>query len=91
MGTNTPPTYPPAIRVGRWYLRWDKGEIFQITGRDDSAGKLYIRTFDGGSDVIPLKQWHTMSLGVADPPEDWTGPLEVVDEMDLDSAQPPSG
>ncbi len=91
MSTNTPPTHSSAVHLGRWYLRWDKGEIFQVTGLDAPAGKICIRTFDGGSDVIPLKQWHTLSLSVADPPEDWTGPLEVVDEIDMDCAQPPNG
>jgi hypothetical protein len=85
MSTNT-----PSIRIGRWYLRWDKGEIFQVTGRDALAGDVYIRTFDGGSDVIPLEQWEHLPLGVADPPEDWAGPLETVDEIDMDCAQPPN-
>ena len=91
MSTNTPLTHSPAIHIGRWYLRWDKGEIFQVTGCDASERKIYIRTFDGGSDVIPQKQWNKLSLSVADPPEDWTGPLEVVDEIDMDCAQPPNG
>ena len=82
-------TTTPFIHVGRWYLRWDKGEIFQVTGRDEHAGKIYIRSFDGGSDVIPLSQWAELPLGVADPPEDWAGPVETVDEINMDVAQPP--
>lgn len=80
----------PSINIGRWYLRWDKGEIFQVTGRDAAAGKILIRTFDGGSDEIAENQWEGLPLGAADPPQDWTGPLEIVDEIDMDCAQPPN-
>lgn len=79
----------PHIHVGRWYLRWDKGEIFQVTGRNAASGTIQIRTFDGGSEEIPEKIWDSLPLGIADPPEDWTGPLEMVDEIDMECAQPP--
>ena len=55
MSTNT-----PAIQIGRWYLRWDKGEIFQVTGRDGASGTIRIRTFDGGSDEIPASRWESL-------------------------------
>ena len=84
MSTNT-----PSIQIGRWYLRWDKGEIFQVTGRDGASGTIQIRTFDGGSDGIPADQWDNLPLGIADPPEDWAGPLETVDEIDMERARPP--
>jgi len=90
MSRNTPATHSPSIQVGRWYLRWDKGEIFQVTGRDASVGQIYIRTYDGGSSVIPLDQWNTLSLSDADPAEDWAGPDEIVDEIDMDCARPPN-
>jgi uncharacterized protein DUF6763 len=84
MGANT-----PAIHIGRWYLRWDRGEIFQVTGRDAGASIIHIRTFDGGRDEIPASQWDSLPLGLADPPEDWAGPLETVDQIDMECAQPP--
>jgi hypothetical protein len=80
----------PSLNIGRWYLRWDRGEIFQVTGHDAAAGKIHIRTFDGGADEITVSQWDSLPLGVADPPEDWAGPLEAVDEVDMDCAQPPN-
>jgi len=84
MSTNT-----PSIHVGRWYLRWDKGEIFQVTGRDPASGSVQIRTFDGSPDEIPARQWEELPLGIADPPQDWAGPLEIVDDIDMECAQPP--
>jgi hypothetical protein len=82
-------TNAPAIHVGRWYLRWDKGEIFQVTGRDSGSKTIQIRTFDGSSEELPENLWDSLPLGIADPPEDWTGPLETVDEIDMECAQPP--
>jgi hypothetical protein len=79
----------PFPHIGRWYLRWDRGEIFQVTGRDASSGSIQIRTFDGGSEQIPGDLWETLQLGIADPPEDWAGPLEAVDEIDMECARPP--
>ncbi|HVW67686.1 MAG TPA: DUF6763 family protein [Steroidobacteraceae bacterium] len=69
--------WPP--RVGAWYLRWDKGEIFQVTGYDASSRKASIRTYNGEPGELDQFTWDRLSLGVADPPEDWTGPLETVD------------
>jgi hypothetical protein len=83
-------TNNPAAQIGRWYLRWDKGEIFQVTGRDTSSRTIQIRTFDGGSDEIADDLWSRLPLGTADPPYDWAGPVETVDEVDLEFAQPPA-
>jgi len=78
-----------SIRVGRWYLRWDQGVIFQVTGRNPASGAVKFRAFDGSEGEIPATQWDSLPLGIADPPEDWTGPLETVDQIDLECAEPP--
>jgi hypothetical protein len=75
--------------VGRWYLRWDRNEIFQVTGLDPSTGTIRIQAFDGATDSLSQDTWSGLQLGIADPPCDWTGPLETVDEIDLDRAEPP--
>ena len=78
-----------AAQIGRWYLRWDRNEIFQVTGIDSGARTIQILNFDGPSEDIAEDVWARLPLGFADPPSDWTGPLETVDEIDLDSSQPP--
>lgn len=70
-------------RVGQWYLRWDKGEIFQVTGCDQQAGTIEIQTFDGDLDEIDDETWRVLPLGLAEPPEDWTGPVDDVEHDDL--------
>jgi hypothetical protein len=70
-------------RVGQWYLRWDKGEIFQVTGCDPSARTIEIQTFDGDLDEFDEETWATLPLGLAEPPEDWTGPVDEIEPDDL--------
>jgi len=81
---------PPPV-VGRWYLRWDKNEIFEVVAHDTAARTVRLRDYDGTSEEVSEEVWAHMSLGVADPPTDWTGPLERVDEIDMEVAQPPNG
>ena len=74
-------------RIGQWYLRWDKGEIFQVTGFDDKSRTIEIQTFDGDLDEIDAEAWTTLPLGLAEPPEDWTGPVDDVEVDDLGYSQ----
>jgi hypothetical protein len=70
-------------RIGQWYLRWDKGEIFQVTGRDEGSGTIEMQSFDGELDEIDAESWATLPLGLTEPPEDWTGPIDDVELDDL--------
>lgn len=72
-----------SARVGQWYLRWDKGEIFQVAGYDEQARTIEIQTFDGDLDEIDEETWRVLPLGLAEPPEDWTGPVDDVERDDL--------
>ncbi len=72
-----------AGRVGQWYTRWDKGEIFQVTAYDEESRTAEIQTFDGDLDEIDAETWAALPLGFAEPPEDWTGPVDDVERDDL--------
>ena len=76
--------WPP--RIGAWYLRWDKGEVFQVTSYDANSNKAVIETYDGNSVGIDRLTWDRLSPAVADPPEDWTGPVETVDVVSFGDA-----
>jgi len=77
--------WPP--RIGAWYLRWDRGEVFQVTGYDDKTSKASTVSYDGTSGEIDEVTWDRLSLGLAEPPEDWTAPLEAVDVVRFGTAQ----
>ena len=70
-------------RIGQWYLRHDKGEEFLVTAYDDSSRTIEIQTFGGDVDEIDEEAWTTLPLELAEPPEDWTGPLDDVEIDDL--------
>ena len=70
-------------RIGQWYSRLDKGEMFQVTGRDYRARTVEIQTFDGDVDEIDQEAWTTLPLSFAEPPENWTGPVDDVETDDL--------
>lgn len=70
-------------RIGQWYSRSDKGEIFQVTGRDSRARTVEIQSFDGDVDEVDEEAWTTLPLSFAEPPEDWTGPMDDVETDDL--------
>jgi hypothetical protein len=69
--------------IGQWYQRRDKGETFRVTGYDDRSRTIEIQTFDGDLDEIDAETWSTLPLGLAAPPEDWTGPVDDVQVDDL--------
>lgn len=70
-------------RIGQWYLRWDKGEAFQVTGIDEHSKTIEVQTFDGDLDELDEDTWRVLPLGFAEPPEDWTGPVDDVEVDDL--------
>ncbi len=70
-------------RIGQWYLRRDKGEMFLVTGIDERARTVEVQTFDGDLDEIDMDAWSTLPLDPAAPPEDWTGPVDEVETDDL--------
>jgi hypothetical protein len=64
-------------RIGQWYQRHDKGELFVVTGRDASSGAIEIQSFDGDVDEIETNAWSALPLEFAEAPEDWSGPLDL--------------
>src|SRR5208337_64136 len=70
-------------RIGQWYLHSDKGELFQVTGLDLQARTIETQNFDGDVDEIDEDSWTALPLSLAEPPEDWTGPVDTVEVDDL--------
>src|SRR3981189_2791160 len=81
----------PNIRdavVGQWYLRQDTGEMFWVTDYDDESGTVEIQTLDGDHDELDEEVWQSLPLALAEPPQDWTGPMDDVmaeDQEDLET------
>lgn len=58
-------------RIGQWYVRWDNGEVFRVTGRDERTHAVAIERFGGDVDAIGAATWRGLPLGFVDRPEDW--------------------
>lgn len=70
-------------RIGQWYRRSDKGEIFQVVGYDDESRSIEVQTFDGDLDEIDAQTWAGLPLELVECPEDWTGPVDDLEPDDL--------
>ena len=70
-------------QIGQWYLHRDKGEVFQVIATDERARTIEIQSFDGDVDELDEAVWQGLPLERAEPPEDWTGPIDDVQHDDL--------
>jgi len=69
--------------VGNWYRHLDKGQMFTVVATDETAGVVELQHFDGDIEEIDLTVWSSMDLELAEAPEDWTGPTDVIERDDL--------
>lgn len=70
--------------VGQWYLRRDTYEMLQVLDFDEESGTISIQNFDGDLDQFDDECWRALPLEPAEPPKDWTGPLDNVEVEDPD-------
>ncbi len=61
-----------APQPGHWYTRWDRGELFEVMGREGTTGAVAIRTFDGRTAFIDRRAWSALPLTRAIPPAGWS-------------------
>lgn len=69
--------------IGNWYRHLDKGQMFQVIAFDDSDATVELQHFDGDIEEVSLPAWNDMDLEVSEAPEDWTGPMDDVEQDDL--------
>lgn len=70
--------------VGNWYQHVDKGLDFEVVAMDEDNATVEVQFVDGTLDEIALEDWYELDLEPAEPPEDWTGPLDDVETDDTD-------
>jgi hypothetical protein len=71
---------PPSI--GAWY-RHEDGSLFEVVAVDEADGTVEIQYFDGTIEELESDTWKELQIGEAEPPEDWTGSVDV-DEQKID-------
>lgn len=83
-----PIEYPPS--VGDWYKNVTGG-TFEVVALDEDAGFVEIQYFDGSVEELDLDAWEELAIEPVEPPEDWSGSLDIEPEdygVDLDSNTP---
>jgi hypothetical protein len=72
----------PAPVVGEWYRR--HGALLEVVAVDRDDGTVEVQHFDGTLEEFDLESWDEQEFQEAQPPEDWTGSVDVEPE-DYDS------
>lgn len=78
----------PIPTIGDWFQALD-GELFEVVAVDDDDGTIEIQYFDGTVEEIDYDAWEESQYFAAEPPEDYSGPLDMEREdygMDLERA-----
>lgn len=78
----------PIPVIGDWYQA-PTGVRFEVIAVDDEDGSIDIQHFDGTVEEIDFDAWEESEFLPADPPEDYSGSLDIERDdygMDLDRA-----
>jgi hypothetical protein len=70
--------------AGNWYQHIDKGLDFEVVAVDEDNATIELQYVDGTLDEISLDDWYEMDLDPAEPPDDWSGPIDDEDADDTD-------
>jgi len=84
----------PDPGIGEWYRRTG-GELFEVVAFDEEDGTIEIQYFDGTVEEMDTEdwesQWEDRLLEAAEPPEDWSGSVDVESTDDGGSGADISG
>ena len=74
----------PAPRIGDWYTN-SSGESFEIVAQDEEDETLELQYYDGTVEELDREAWESMRPQPIDPPEDWSGSMDLAREDLQDS------
>ncbi len=69
--------------VGNWYEHLDRSQEFEVVELDEDKGIVEIQYYDGDLDEIDLEEWYNLNIEPIEAPEDWTGPIDNIEQDDL--------
>jgi hypothetical protein len=71
--------------IGNWY-RIQGSESFEVVAYDEDDGTIELQYFDGTVEEMDIEDWQAEqeagTLMEVEPPEDWTGSVDVDPEED---------
>jgi hypothetical protein len=69
----------PAPVIGSWFRR-PGGDSFEVVAIDPDDRTIEIQYFDGTIEELELDEWLEDQIEATEPPEDWTGSVDVEPE-----------
>ena len=69
----------PSPVVGDWYRR-PGGALFEVVAIDRDDATVEVQHFDGTLEEVDLESWEEQEFEEAQPPEDWSGSVDVDSE-----------
>lgn len=70
----------PEPVIGKWYARRGGGDSFEVVALDLDDSTIEIQYFDGTIEELDFDDWREDQIVTAEPPEDWTGSVDVEPE-----------
>jgi hypothetical protein len=71
--------------IGNWF-KFKGSESFEVVAIDDDDGTIELQYFDGTVEEMDIEDWQAEheagNLEEVEPPEDWTGSVDVDTEED---------
>ncbi|MBM4197464.1 MAG: hypothetical protein FJ197_10305 [Gammaproteobacteria bacterium] len=65
--------------INKWY-KHENGDLFEIVALDSEDGTIEVQYFDGTIEQLDFDTWEEMQIEEAEPPEDWSGSVDIDDE-----------
>ncbi len=65
--------------IGDWYMT-PTGDTFEVVAYDAEDESVEIQYFDGAVEELDLDTWLEVSAEPIEPPEDWSGSMDVMRE-----------
>ncbi len=76
----------PVPNIGAWYQNLE-GETLEVVAFDQDEGTIEVQFYDGTVEEYDMETWEELELEDAEPPEDWSGSLDLSGDdygVDLD-------
>jgi hypothetical protein len=66
--------------IGNWYKYVDGKQMFRVVAFDEEQAVVKIQHFDGDIEDVDASAWFDMEIEPTETPEDWTGPLDEIED-----------
>ena len=74
----------PSPQIGDWY-KSPVGDAFEVVASDNDDDTLELQYFDGTIEELDLEAWETLHPQPVEPPEDWSGSMDISPEDSEDT------